>query len=143
MTAFLDASVLVYANVAPKTDVARACGELIQRVAAGALDGRTSVAVVEELWHLELRGRPPGLRGATGNAYVLFTPLLAVTDEVVRRAFDIDAPSLGANDRIHAATCAVNMIDTVVSTDAGFDQVAELERVDPGEPEAVARLVRR
>lgn len=63
------------------------------------------MAVLEEIWHLELRGVLGDLTGLTADARMLFAPVLAVTDEIFGRALALAAPSnLGANDRMHAAT---------------------------------------
>lgn len=109
-------------------------------LASGRMEGRTSVAVLEETWHLELRGRPSGLDGTTMDAYLLFTPLLAVTDAILRDALTIDANSLGSNDRVHVATCAANGIDAILSADQAFDGVPGLRRIDPLDREALAAL---
>jgi len=142
LLAFVDTNVIVYAKVAPTAELSQACSAVMRAIGGGAIRCRASVAVIEEVWHLELRGRPAGLDGTTNDAYLLFTPLLAVTDEIFRDALAIDAGSLGSNDRVHAATCAAHGIDTILSADAGFDGVAGLRRVDPLDRDAVAALTR-
>ncbi len=97
---------------------------------------------IEEVWHLELSGRLGEAAGLALTAYTVFTPLLAVTDETVTRALSLDAVRLGANDRIHVATCLENGIDTIVTADADFDEIRGLRRVDPLDERAVATLVR-
>jgi predicted nucleic acid-binding protein len=125
---FVDANVIVYSAV---PSVRReACLGVLAAIAAGA-EGRTSTAVLEEVWHLELTGRAGDLDGLTARAYAALGPLLPVTDESFRRALALDAPALGANDRLHVATCLTHGIDLVVSADQGFDSVPELRRVDP------------
>ena len=47
--------------------------------------------------------------------------------------------SLQARDIVHVATCLENRIDTIVSTDEGFDQVSEIRRLAPDD----RRLYRR
>ena len=63
----------------------------------------------------------------------MFAPVLAVTDEIFGRALALAAPgNLGANDRVHAATCLVMDIPVIVSADVGFDDVTgSRRRVDP------------
>jgi predicted nucleic acid-binding protein len=91
----------------------------------------TSVSVIEELCHQELRGRLPGLDGVADAAFILMRPVLALTDEIVAAAFDLEVRGLGANDRIHVATCHANGIETVLTADRGFDAAPGLRRVDP------------
>jgi predicted nucleic acid-binding protein len=107
----------------------------------GRVDGATSTAVLEEVMHVELRTTALDLRGVAGLTYGMFTPLLPVTDEVMKLALELGAPELGSNDRVHVATCRVNGIDVIVSADRGFDSVTGLRRVDPLDEGAVAALV--
>lgn len=139
MTFFVDANVIAYTAGPNPRRVA--CGELLDAVAEGA-DGRTSTAVVEEVWHLELSGRLGTASGLARTTYTVFTPLLAVTDEVLDRALSLEVEGLGANDRIHVATCIEHGIETIVSADDDFDGVKGLRRVDPLDRRALARLLR-
>lgn len=141
MAAFVDATVLAYASTSPDEELRQACLGVLEACESGKLDGRTSTAVVEEIFHLELRGRPPGMGGAARDAYKLFSPLLSVTDEIVADALALEVKRLGANDRIHAATCRSNGIDNILSTDSEFDEVDWLTRVDPRDSEAFAELL--
>jgi predicted nucleic acid-binding protein len=131
VTFFVDANVLVYAWLfGPSHD---ACLELLEAVADGGADGRTSPAVLDEVWHLELSGKAGDLGGLTERAYTIFAPLLPVNDEAFRLALLLDAPGLGANDRLHAGTCLAQGIDAIASADRGFDAVQRLRRVDPSD----------
>lgn len=140
MSVFVDANVVLYAAV-PDNPPAPACIRLLDAVLDGRLDGKTSTSVIEEVFHVELRSTELDLRGVAGVAYAMFTPLLAVTDETIKLALDLDARTLGSNDRVHAATCRLNGIDTIVSVDRGFDGVDGLSRIDPLDTDAVARLL--
>jgi predicted nucleic acid-binding protein len=135
---FVDANVIVYSAV--PSERRDPCVEVLAAIAGGA-DGRTSTAVLEEVWHLELSGRAGDLEGVTARAYAALSPLLPVTDEAFRRALGLDAPALGANDRLHVATCLTHGIDLVVSADKGFDSVPEVRRVDPLDGPARAALL--
>jgi predicted nucleic acid-binding protein len=138
VTFFLDTNVVVYAATdGPYRD---ACVELLAAVAEGA-DARTSTAVLEEVWHVELSGRAGNLAGLAGRAYTLLTPLLSVTDDVVAAALALRVGGLGANDRVHAATCALNGIEAIVTADAAFDGIHGLRRVDPLDVRAVGELL--
>lgn len=139
MTFFVDTNVIVYAAGGSKYH--DACLELMRAVASGRGEGRTSTAVLEEVWHLELSGRAGPVPGLARRAYSVFTPLLPVVDESVELALSLDGGRLGANDRIHLATCHQHAIDTIVSADAGFDGIRGLRRVDPLDRRSLSRLL--
>lgn len=139
MNVFIDTNVLVYSSL--PSPYREPCLEILGAVADGRLDGRISTAIAEEVWHLELSGRVGDLSGLAKRAYTLFTPLLAVDDAIVARALDLDAPRLGANDRIHLATALASGIGTILSADADFDGVSLLRRIDPLDQPALARLL--
>jgi predicted nucleic acid-binding protein len=134
----VDTSVIVYA--AGEGEVAERCRAILAAIAAGELTGRCSTAIMEEVWHLELSGRLPGLEGHTALAHEALSPLLPITDEVFTLARDLDAPRLGANDRIHVATCAANDLTAIISADRGFDTAGEVRRIDPFSDEIGAAL---
>jgi predicted nucleic acid-binding protein len=136
---FVDANVVLYTVV--DGEYRDACTEVLAAIIAGA-DGRTSTAVLEEVWHVERSLRGEGREGLAERAYRIFTPLLPVTDDVFRRAIAIDAPRLGTNDRLHVGTCLANGIDTIITADRDFDSAPGLKRVDPLDERALRRLVR-
>jgi predicted nucleic acid-binding protein len=119
----------------------RACGQILRAVAAGPAAGTTSTAVLEEVWHLELSDASGRSRGLTERCLAAITPLIAVDEEVFRLALGLPASRLGANDRIHAATCLVHGIDTIVTADRDFGEIAELRRLDPLDDTAIAGLL--
>lgn len=140
MAFFVDANVIVHARMGGPHRAA--CLDLLEAIARGDADGRTSVAVLEEIWHLELSGKVAGINGLTEQAYTIFAPLLDVTDEAFRLAMAIEgAPRLEANDRVHAGTCRAHGLDSIASADAGFDDVAGLIRVDPANGRAWRSLL--
>jgi predicted nucleic acid-binding protein len=110
-------------------------------VARGEAEGRTSPAVLEEVWYLEASGRAGRLDGLTERAYTVFTPLLPVTDEAFRLALDVPPAAVGTNDRLHAGTCMAHGIAVLVSADAGFDGIRGIRRVDPLDRRALRRLL--
>jgi len=136
---FVDTNVIVYA--AAESAYREPCLGLLRAVAEGRVQGRISTAVLEEAWHVELSGRAGDLTGLARRAYTLFTPLLAVTDEIVAAALDLPPGPRGANDRIHVATCTYYSIDTIASADESFDRARGIRRVDPLDERALARLL--
>lgn len=117
--------------------------EIMEAIAGAQAAGTSSPAVIEEVWHLELSDQLPGLSGQARSAATILSPLLAVDQEVLDLAFDLELEgnSLpGANDRLHAATCVRYGIETIVSADRGFDAVPQLRRVDPLDEDALQDL---
>ena len=140
MTFFVDTNVIIYA-VTPSR-YTEPCAEILEAIARLQVEGRTSTAVLEEVWHLELRGRAGADTGTTARAHALFAPLLPVTDDVFRRALALSADGIGANDRIHVATALANGCDVIVSADTSFDGIRGITRVDPLDDRARRRLLR-
>jgi len=139
MAFFVDANVIVYAaTVGPYHE---SCVEILHTISEGNAGGRTSTAVLEEVWHVELSGKAGNISGLAENAYTLFAPLLAIDHEIVGAALSLSSAALGANDRIHAATCVLNDIDTIVTADADFDDVRGIRRVDPLDQRALRQLL--
>ena len=141
MTFFVDANIVVYTTGdGPYGD---ACRSVLKAVSDGDADGVTSTAALEEVWHMELSGRLGHVSGLTLEAYTMFHPLLPVSDPTFAQALSVDADGLGANDRIHVATCLENGIDAIVTADAGFEGVRGLRRIDPLDRRALSRLLSR
>lgn len=138
MRFLVDANVLVYAVAADSAG--ERCRQILAAVAMGEADGVCSTAIMEEVWHLELSGRIAGMEGQTQRAYELISPLLPITDETFSRALAIEAEAIGANDRIHAATCMQHGISGILSADRGFDELESPARIDPLDPEALKKL---
>jgi len=137
---FVDTNVLVYA--VEEGPYGPDCMAILAAVAAGRADGLCSVSVLEELWHLESRGRVPALAGQTRNARAVFGSLLPIDEATFDLAMSLQAPAqLGTNDRIHAACCMQNSIPYIVTADAAFSEIRGLERVDPGDAAAVSALI--
>lgn len=138
MTFLVDANVIRYSAFTCEKQAASL--RVLEAIIAGA-DGRTSPAVLEEVWHIERRGQIDGLAGLTKRAFRIFTPLLPVTDEMFAAALELDESPLGANDRVHVGTCLAHGIDTIVTADRGFDAAREVRRVDPANARALRRLL--
>ncbi len=138
MLAFIDAAVIAYTRYdAPQRP---ACTEIMSWVAAGRLPAATSVLVIEEVWRLEHRGRPPLPKGTAQLAAELFPVLLSLTPAHLRAALALDAPGLSTADRLHVAVALDAGCDVIVTTDRAFDQVPGLLRIDPLDTDAVRAL---
>ena len=139
MTFFVDANVVLYA--VSQGDHRAPCLEVLEAVAAGEADGRTSAAVLEEVWYVERSGRAGRVDGLTAHAHTIFTPLLPVSDDAFRLALSLRAPNLGLADLLHAGTCLAHEIDSIVSADVGFSGLRGLRRVDPLDARALRRVL--
>ena len=137
---FVDTNIVIYAMT--RSRYRDPCARVLEAVSRGHADGRTSVAVLEEIWHLELRGSLGELTGLTADVRALFAPVLPVTDDIFGKALGLEVPpQLGANDRVHAATCLVAGIPAILSADVGFEDVRGLRRVDPLDEKGLRRLL--
>lgn len=140
-TAFLDTNVFVYV-ADPSSPCCAGSRRVTAAIADGGLEAATSTSVIEELWHLELSGRVPGLVGAARAAHTLLAPVVPVTHETIAVALGLAAPAaMGANDRVIVAACAQACIEVVVTADRAFDGLAGLRRVDPADLTAVEALI--
>jgi predicted nucleic acid-binding protein len=139
MLAFIDAAVIAYTRY----DAAQrpACTEIMSWVVDGRLSAVTSVLVIEEVWHLEHRGRSPLPPGTAALAAELFPVLLSVTPQHLRTALASTAPGLGTADRLHAAVAIDAGCEVIVTTDRAFDVLDGLRRVDPLNTDAVKALL--
>ncbi len=139
MTFFVDANVVLYAATAGPYRTP--CLRVLEAVAAAKADGRTSPAVLEEVWYVERSGRAGAIEGLAAHAYTVFTPLLPVTDEAFDLALSLRAKDLGQADRVHVGTCLAHGIDVVVSADSAFSNLRMVRRVDPLDTKALRRLL--
>ena len=133
MTVFIDTAVIMYAGGGdhPLRDP---CGRIIAGIGDGEIDAVTSAEVVQEILHrfISIR-RPDAGRIQAMEVLDLFAPVLPITHALMRRVPDLAEayPRLAARDLVHVATCIHEGIAEIVSPDRGFDQVAEVRRIDP------------
>jgi len=139
MTFFVDANAIIYSAL--EGPGRGPCLKVLEAVAAGQAQGRTSPAVLEEVWHVALRRYPGRLDGLVESALTIFSPLLTVTEEALKLALALEDSPLGPNDRLHLGTCRTEGIEVVLSADRAFDRAAGIKRVDPLDPKAVERLL--
>lgn len=135
MTAFIDTAVIMYAagGEHPLRDSSR---RILSRIGNGDLNGVISVEVIQEILHRFVSVRRPEVgRAQASEAMDFFAPVLPITHALMRRVPDLALkyPSLDARDLVHVATCIHEGITDIVSPDRGFDQVAELRRIDPAD----------
>jgi len=133
VTVFVDTAVLMYAAGA-EHPLQAPCARIVAGIREGEVEATTSVEVVQELIHRYISiGRPEAARTMATDALDLFAPVLPITHAVMRRVPALGAryPTLQARDLVHVATCIHEGISEIISPDRGFDQVAEIRRIDP------------
>ena len=135
MSSFIDSAVFMYTagRDHPLKEPSRS---VLRRIADGTLDGTTSVEVIQEILHrYRSVGRAEGGIVLATQVMDTFAPVLPVTHLVMRRSALLAERyhRLSSRDLVHVATCIVEGIDTIITPDAGFDQVTEVRRVDPRE----------
>ena len=133
MTAFIDTAVIMYAagREHPLREPSR---RVMSRIGNGELDGVISAEVIQEIVHrfISVRRSDVGQEQAR-EAMDFFAPVLPITHALMRRVPDLALkyPTLDARDLVHVATCIHEGITDIISPDRGFDQVAEVRRIDP------------
>jgi predicted nucleic acid-binding protein len=136
---FVDANAILYSAL--QGAGREPCLQVLEAVAAGEAQGRTSPAVLEEVWHVVQRRFPSQLEGLVESALTVFSPLLPVTEDALRFALELPESGLDANDRLHLGTCHSEGIEAVLTADRAFDGVPGVARIDPLDPVAVERLL--
>lgn len=119
------------------------CREIVESAATGELRGEASADLLQELSNQRLRrtGDRDGAAAAARNVAKLVR-LHPVEPEDALLGIDLFEanPSLDARDAVSAALAINRGIDAILATDHAFDEVEELERIDPADEKAVATL---
>jgi hypothetical protein len=104
------------------------------QVGDGQFEATTSTEVVQEILHRFVSIKRPEIGIAMARLTMdAFAPVVPITHALMRRVPDLAAryPSLSARDLVHVATCIHEGITDIITPDRGFDQVAEVRRIDP------------
>lgn len=139
---YLDAAIFVHA-LGEDAELRAACRDVLFRVRDKGLTGQTSVLTVEEVVHV--RNRRLGDRGRAareGQAIGSMVALHDVTRADLDRAIALfaDHPSLDPRDAVHVAVAERLRTSAVLSTDADFDPVPGVRRVDPRDESGLEAL---
>lgn len=137
---YLDSNVFLYA-IGTEHRYRDPCRTLIRAVGEGAVRAETSAETIQEIVHHRRRRADPDATGQGRRAAELCSAVHAVDRALVLSALRLidRSPSLPTRDAVHAAT-ALEIGALLVSTDSDFDEVDELERIDPADEVAVERL---
>lgn len=149
---FIDANILLY-SIGSHPVYGEPCKEFLKRVEGKAIDGRTSIVVLNELLHKLVLGEiskkhgltlPQSLNHIKKNpgvlssleAYGLVDKLEEMPNLTVHEATPqiftsarsyMRKYNLMSNDALHVATCKSHGIKHIASNDADFERVPELK----------------
>lgn len=130
---FVDTNVFLYAR-GGEHRYRGACRQLLALVAGARVRLVASGELVQEFAHVLLR-RGLARKDALAEASEVrrLCSIQSFDEPVLTAAFDLmrHYPVLGARDAVHAATAIAASMTAIVSTDRVFDDLAELERLDP------------
>jgi predicted nucleic acid-binding protein len=130
---FIDANVPMYA-VGAEHPLKGPCLAILRAIAEGELDAITDVEVCQEILHryTSLGERERGLQ-VTRLFIQVMSEILPITKEDLLLSLEIHQryPSLQARDSLHSAVMRNNGIQFIISADRHFDEVDEIERIDP------------
>lgn len=129
----LDTTVLVYA-LGAEHRFRDPCRRLLSAIADREIEATASVEVIQEFVHVRARRRGVPDAAATARDYLeLLSPLLVVSGVDLQRGLALyeQIEPLGAFDAVLAAAALANGVSTLVSADAAFSAVAEIEHIVP------------
>lgn len=137
-----DTGVFVYA-IGGEHAYREPCRVVLGELRTGRLAGEASVELVHEFAYV--RQRRAKARGDTAHwarRIGRACPLHPVAPADVERALTLwcEHERLDMRDAIFAAQALNREIDAILSPDRGFDGIAGLERIDPADDAAVAKL---
>jgi uncharacterized protein len=140
----LDTTMLVYAVGAdhPLREPSR---NVVELVAEGRIRASTTVETIQELVHVRARRRDRHDAAAVGRDFAaLLTPLLRPDTDALEtglRLYEADE-ALGAFDAVLAAAGLHAGAAAVVSADRAFANIADLNHLDPADPDFLGALER-
>jgi uncharacterized protein len=140
-----DTSVFIYAlgSEHPYRDPCRA---IMSKGVEGMLAGEASIELLHEFAYVRAQ-QGVARRTAVADARdIAATSRLHAVDRAdIERALELwrEHERLDMRDAIFAAQALNRKIDAILSPDRGFDGITGLQRVDPGDVEAVAALTGR
>ncbi len=119
------------------------CRAILREMRGGQLAGEASVELIHEFTYV--RGRKMVARSEAAESardIADMCRLQVVEPSDIERALDLwsDYERLDMRDAIFAAQALNRDIDAILSPDRDFDGIPGLERIDPADAEAVARL---
>jgi hypothetical protein len=132
---FVDSNIIMYA-VGTEHPYRSPCLDALDRIIRESLQAVVSSEIHQEILHRYLSiGLPEQAREISVKLETIIPATLPVTLADIHRVRKLAEryPALKARDLIHAAVMLENGLTRILSTDRHFDQLAEIERIDPND----------
>lgn len=130
---FVDTNIIMYA-VGVDHPYRQPCRTALARIAEGQIRAVVDCEIHQEILHRYLSLRLPEQAGQVSQKLEAVIPhTLPITMDDIAKARRLlrRYPTLPARDLLHVAVMLNHNITQILSTDAHFDQVEEVERLDP------------
>ena len=130
---FVDSNVIMYA-VGAEHAYRSPCLDALDRIVHERLGAMVSAEVHQEILHRYMAiGLPDKAREVSIRLETIIPATLPVTLADIGRVRQLAKhyPGLKARDLVHAAVMLENGLTHILSTDRHFDQLAEIQRIDP------------
>jgi predicted nucleic acid-binding protein len=130
---FVDSNIIMYA-VGAEHPYRRPCLDALDRIVRESLPAVVSSEIHQEILHRYLSlGQGQMAQEVSARLETIIPTTLPVTLADIRRVRQLARlyPGLKARDLVHAAVMIENDLWRILSTDRHFDQINEIERIDP------------
>ncbi len=132
---FLDANIIMYALGSPHP-LQKPCRKILEETKSGQWALITDTEVLQEILYRYFSIQRTALAEVAYTALVeICQEILPVTLPDLDRTLDLlkSDPALTSRDAVHAAVMLNNDLREILSTDAHFDRIPGIRRVDPGQ----------
>jgi predicted nucleic acid-binding protein len=129
----IDANIILYSSGVPHP-YKRACASILREAARRSEEYALDAEVLQETLHvMSRRSRRADGVSQTRDLLETFKLIIPIGQDEINTATDFFEryPFISARDAIHAAVVVNHNMEGIISTDKGFDRVAELRRFDP------------
>jgi predicted nucleic acid-binding protein len=130
---FVDSNIIMYV-VGSEHPLRQPCRDVLTRIVAGQVQAVVSCEIHQEILHRYLAlGLPKEADQVSEKLEIAIPHALPIIMQDIAQARQLmkQYPTLPARDLLHVAVMLNHGINQILSADAHFDQVGEIERLDP------------
>jgi predicted nucleic acid-binding protein len=130
---FLDANIIMYALGGPHP-LQQPCRKILEQTKSGTLLLVSDTEVLQEILYRYFSIQRAALAETAYTAVKeMCVEILPVTIPAMDRALDLlkNDPTITSRDAVHAAVMLLNGLRVIISTDAHFDRIPGIRRLDP------------